>query len=253
MTTNHDPVLIDFLTAASGLDPSTGIPTGRGTSVDDPHGLYARANKPGLGVWLAQAARLKGCTRPVRLKGTVTTKDSAGTVLSVFNTDDLPDQVLYKPCGTRFASLCKPCSDTYKWDTYQLIRAGLSGGKGVPDTAVRHPAVFPTFTAPSFGPVHSRVLDVGSGKAKPCRPRRDKPICPHGRPMFCPHSHRDNDPRIGQPLCLDCYDHDHQVVWNHYVPKLWDRTIVRLRRLVTYELGDELAAITRLSFVKIAE
>src|SRR5262249_42863066 len=42
-------------------------------------------------------------------------------------------------------------------------------------------------------------------------------------------------------------------VWNHFVPKLWDRTIVRLRRLVAYELGDQLAAVTRLSFVKIAE
>jgi hypothetical protein len=71
--------------------------------------------------------------------------------------------------------------------------------------------------------------------------------------MICPYVHHDGDRRIGQPLCLDCYDHDHQAVWNNFVPKLWDRTIVRLRRLVAYELGDDLAGVTRLSFVKIAE
>jgi hypothetical protein len=249
----HDQVLIDFLTAAAGHDPRTGIPTGPGTTLDDPHGLFARAARPGLGAWLTQAARLKGCTRPIRLAGRVTTMDSHGTVLDVFDTADLPDKVLYKPCGTRFASLCKPCSDTYRWDTYQLIRAGLAGGKGVPDTAATHPAVFATFTAPSFGPVHTRLVDRRTGKPKPCRPRRDKPVCPHGRPLSCPYAHHDGDRRIGQPLCLDCYDHDHQTVWNHHVPKLWDRTIVRLRRLVAFELGDELADRIRLSFVKIAE
>jgi hypothetical protein len=42
----------------------------------------------------------------------------------------------------------------YSADTYQLIRAGLSGGKGVPDTVATHPCVFATLIAPSFGPVH---------------------------------------------------------------------------------------------------
>jgi hypothetical protein len=36
-------------------------------------------------------------------------------------------------------------------DTYQLIKAGLVGGKGVPTTVAGHPAVFATLTAPSFG------------------------------------------------------------------------------------------------------
>jgi hypothetical protein len=249
----HEQVLVDFLTAASGLDPRSGIPTGPGTTIDDPHGLFARATRPGFGPWLTQAARLRGCVRPIRLRGEVRTLDSAGNLVDTFRTEDLPDGVLYKPCGTRYAALCPACAETYRWDTYQLIRAGLSGGKGVADTVVRHPAVFATLTAPSFGPVHTRVVNPATGRVKPCRARRDKPTCPHGRSLWCPHGHQPGDRRLGQPFCLDCYDHNHQVVWNHHVPKLWDRTIVRLRRLVAAELGDALADITRLSFVKVAE
>jgi Replication initiator protein, pSAM2 len=33
--------------------------------------------------------------------------------------------------------------------------SGLRGGKGVPQTVAEHPLVFATFTAPSFGPVHT--------------------------------------------------------------------------------------------------
>ena len=41
-------------------------------------------------------------------------------------------------------------------DTYRLIRAGLAGGKGVPESVAIHPCVSVTFTAPGFGPVHTR-------------------------------------------------------------------------------------------------
>jgi hypothetical protein len=60
--------------------------------------------------------------------------------------------VIYVPCGDRRASVCPACAETYRADTYQLIRAGLVGGKGVPDTVATHPVVFATFTAPTFGP-----------------------------------------------------------------------------------------------------
>ena len=56
-------------------------------------------------------------------------------------------------------------------DTYQLIRAGLAGGKGVPDSVAVHPCVFATFTAPSFGPVHTRrVLTRRPGRPLPTPP-----------------------------------------------------------------------------------
>ena len=74
--------------------------------------------------------------------------------------------MIYLPCGDRRASVCPPCAETYRADTYQLIRAGLAGGKGVPESVAVHPCVFATFTAPSFGPVHTRVVSSG-GKVGP--------------------------------------------------------------------------------------
>jgi Phage integrase family len=93
----------------------------------------------------------------------------------------------------------------YRADTYQLIRAGLAGGKGVPESVAGHPCVFATFTAPSFGPVHARIISP-DGQVQRCRPRRKHAICPHGRSLSCPHRHRQADACLGQPLCPDCYD-----------------------------------------------
>jgi hypothetical protein len=44
----------------------------------------------------------------------------------------VPDGVIYKRCGNRRASVCPPCSLRYKRDAYQVMRAGLVGGKVVP-------------------------------------------------------------------------------------------------------------------------
>ena len=112
--------------------------------------------------------------------------------------------------------------------------------------------MFATLTAPSFGVVHHRVTSR-SGTLKPCRPRRDKPTCRHGRALWCNHLHHEHDRRIGQPLCLDCYDHTHQAVWNYACPQLWDRTITRLRRLIRHQLGPTLAARVRIRYAKVAE
>ena len=50
----------------------------------------------------------------------------------------MPDGVIYKPCGNRRATVCPGCAETYHRDAYQLLRAGLIGGKGItPDR--RHP------------------------------------------------------------------------------------------------------------------
>lgn len=215
---------------------------------DDRFGLLDRAAKPGFGRWLDAAARARGCTRPVRLRGEVlTVSASTGAVLERFSTDTLPDNVLYKPCGTRIASLCPACATTYRYDTYQLIKAGLAGGKGVPETVALHPAVFVTLTAPSFGTVHTRV--VRNDKPQPCRARRDRPVCVHGKAMSCNAVHAETDHRLGQPLCLDCYDHNHQVVWNHLVAKLWDRTMLAVRR----QIGATPKGWVKLRYAKVAE
>jgi len=109
--------------------------------------------------WLSGAKAAGGCVRPIRLRGTIRNVDAGtGEVLTALDTEDTPDKAIYLPCGDRRASVCPPCAATYRSDTYQLIRAGLAGGKGMPTSVVTHPCVFATFTAPSFGPVHSRVV-----------------------------------------------------------------------------------------------
>ena len=43
----------------------------------------------------------------------------------------MPDGVIYKSCGNRRASVCPHCAEVYRRDAFQLIRAGMIGGKGV--------------------------------------------------------------------------------------------------------------------------
>ena len=97
--------------------------------------------------------------------------------------------MLHVACGNRRETACPACSALYKGDARQLVRAGLTGGKGIPESVSAHPCVFATLTAPSFGPVHARRM---RGKTVlPCRPRRDSKDrrCPHGRDISCPVRH----------------------------------------------------------------
>src|SRR5215470_3683240 len=123
--------------------------------------------------WERQLASSGGCSRPVRLTGRITATDRAtGQTAEVFKTwTDVPyldgkgepatyreDHPLHVACGNRRESACPACSAVYKRDARQLVRAGLTGGKGVPASVATHPCVFATFTAPSFGPVHARRM-----------------------------------------------------------------------------------------------
>ena len=131
--------------------------------------LLERAASDDYQHWLSTAQAADGCVRPVRLRGTVRDIDAVtGEVLHDLDTENLPDKAIYVPCGDRRASVCLPCAEAYRADTYQLIRAGLAGGKGVPESVAIHPCVFATFTAPSFGPVHSRV-ETSAGQVARCR------------------------------------------------------------------------------------
>jgi hypothetical protein len=164
--------------------------------------------------------------------------------------------VLTVACGNRRENVCPPCSAVYKRDARQLVRAGLAGGKGIPETVAAHPCVFATLTAPSFGPVHSRRM---RGKTVlPCRPRRDAKTrrCPHGRDISCPTQHVEDDPRLGQPMCPDCYDYESAVLFNAYAGDLWRRFITYLPRHLARLAGvtaRELMAAVRIRFVKVAE
>ncbi len=231
----------------------------------DPHKqALARAARDDFPNWLRHVRAAAACARPVRLAGTSHTVEAAtGRLLTTMDTASLPDGVVYKPCGNRRESVCPSCSAVYKRDAYQLVRAGLVGGKGVPEHVARHPAVFPTFTAPSFGEVHTRNVTHHTCtkrsrcdcRPQPCHPRREHPTCPHGTAMVCYARHADTDRILGTPLCLDCYDHHGQVVWNLSAGELWRRTTIAMTRhlrRVARARGIDPSRI-RLSFGKAAE
>src|SRR5215468_12675887 len=82
-----------------------------------------------------------GCLQPVLLPGRADYIDGGGELIHRYTSAREPGGVLPIACKTRRASRCPPCAEVYRADTYQLIRAGLSGGKGVPETVTAHPCV----------------------------------------------------------------------------------------------------------------
>ncbi|MGH2944832.1 MAG: replication initiator [Solirubrobacteraceae bacterium] len=217
--------------------------------------LAARAGRPDFPRLEAQLRSSGYCARPVRLQGHVEVCEG-GRRRRVWSTDTEPDQILRKACGNRREAVCPPCAERYRGDAYQLLAAGLRGGKGVPETVAEHPAVFVTFTAPSFGLVHTRPLGPG-GEPRRCRPRRDAPVCEHGVRLSCGAVHDEDDPRLGEPICLDCYDHAGAVIWNNALGELWRRTVPvylpRTLAAMTAMTQARLRGLVRVSYVKVTE
>lgn len=163
--------------------------------------LIRLVNDPLFARWQEQIKAIGGCANPIYLSGSTVTRHAVtGEVISSYSTDEEPGERLAVRCRNRRASVCEPCAFLHAGDTFQLVRAGLTGGKGVPDAVRARPRLFVTLTAPSFGPVH-RVRD-----GERCRPRRDDPRCEHGRRLGCGLVHTEDEPMVGLPLCPDCYD-----------------------------------------------
>jgi hypothetical protein len=205
--------------------------------------------------WAELVAQAGYCHHPVRLAGRVEHADrTTGEVRQVYDSGREPDGVLLKACGTRRESRCPSCAATYRADAYQLLAAGLKGGKGVPDSISEHPRLFVTFTAPSFGRVHTRKTQ--GRLVLPCHPYRQGARCPHGTRDGCWHRHEQDDPRLGEPLCAACYDAEAQVLWNALAPELWRRTTIALQRALGRLVGlqeGELRRLVRISYAKVAE
>jgi hypothetical protein len=53
-------------------------------------------------------------------------------------------------------------------------------------------------------------------------------------------------------LCRDCYDYEHQAVWNLHAGELWRRTTITLNRALRAAAKDRGVQV-RLSFAKVAE
>jgi len=195
--------------------------------------------------------RARGCSRPVRLVGSTTRfRRSTGEVIERYSSAQELDGITWVRCGDRRAARCESCSREYKGDAWHLLSAGLVGGKGAPESVRAHPTIFATLTAPSFGPVHGRR------QGAPCRARRDRPVCPHGRPLYCLHRHREDDRRLGEPLCPDCYDYTGHVLWQWHAPELWRRFSIGLGRTLARQTGVSAKTfrdLARVSYTKVAE
>lgn len=216
--------------------------------------LVARASEPEFAAWRRNIVRLGGCTNPIHLVGAATVYDTTtGAALLSYGSDVYGGRLL-TACGNRRAAVCPACSGLYRADTYQLVRAGLVGGKSVPAAVSGHPGVFATLTAPGFGPVHTRREH--DGRVRVCRPRRAGECCPHGRPAGCHERHPADDPRLGEPLCPRCYDYAGAVLWHAFAGRLWHRFGLELRREVARRAGlsrTEFGEVARLSYAKVAE
>ncbi|WP_329312182.1 replication initiator [Streptomyces sp. NBC_01262] len=216
--------------------------------------LVGRAAEPGFDAWHRNIVRLAGCTNPVHLVGGATVFDTTTGEALLSYDSDLYGGRLLTACGNRRASVCPTCSRLYRADTYQLIRAGLVGGKGVTEEIGGHPRVFATLTAPGFGPVHTRR--ERDGRVRACRPRKVGEGCPHGAPLGCHIRHAQDDPRLGEPLCPRCYDYAGAVLWQARAGELWHRFALELRRELARRAGlsrSEFGEVARLSYAKVAE
>ncbi|MBC3194151.1 replication initiation protein [Pseudonocardia sp. C8] len=198
------------------------------------HDLSHLLRSPGFQEWRREVTAIGGCAAPIHLTGSSRIVTGDGTVLAERAGDILA------PCGNRRASVCPACSDRYASDAYHLIRAGMAGGKGVPESAAAHPRVFVTLTAPSFGPVHTRRV-TARGLVVPC---------------VCGDKHHRDDPRVGTALDPDGHDYEGAILWQAHAGKLWNRFAIRLRRLLAQVLGVKVRDVrhhARLSYAKVAE
>ncbi len=195
-------------------------------------GLIARVADPKRERWLEQVRRTGACRHPIRLRGAVLRGDEL-----VYSTASEPDGALMVRCGNRRAECCPSCAYEYAGDMWQLIYAGVAGGrKGVPESVAEHPQVFATLTAPSFGAVHTRRDD--------------------GRACRCGRRHEVDDPVLGSSIDPATYDFDGAVLWNWHAPALWNRFTVELVRVLAATAGVSEAAcrrLVRVAYAKVAE
>jgi hypothetical protein len=223
-----------------------------------PLAVLARRYGAGAPAVVELIRRTGGCTSPIRLQGeSVAVSGRSGAILARRSTGAVAPGFVLVACGNRRESRCPPCSERYRRDAYFLVAAGLSGSeeKGVSTGVASHPLVFATFTAPSFGAVHRRIVDAGGG-ARRCRLGALPDRCDHGVSLRCLERHPEDDPRIGGAFCPDCYDYQAAALWNANLGALWRRTITYLPRELAALGGLSVAALraqVRVAYAKVAE
>ena len=143
--------------ATAALSPEPPPGSGPGATADDTD----------FDSWERQIATAGDCTHPIRLRGRIDAIDlTTGELAPVYDTTTAePGGVLHVACGNRREAVCPACSAVYKRDARQLVRAGLAGGKGIPETITAHPCVFATLTRR-----RSVRCTPGGCAARPCCP-----------------------------------------------------------------------------------
>ncbi|MFB9906813.1 replication initiator [Allokutzneria oryzae] len=184
--------------------------------------------------WRSKVEAVSGCAKPVRLTGSTCLQDTTGARFEEF------EGQIFVPCNNRREAVCEPCAAKYAADTFHLIRAGLCGGKEVPEAVSGHVRVFATLTPPSFGAVHSQPR-TRTGKARPCS---------------CGEFHSDYDTRLGTPVDAAAYDYVGAVLWQAHSTELWRRFTITCARHLAAALGiapGQLRHHLRISYAKVAE
>ncbi len=207
----------------------------------------------------AQTERTGHCTRPIRLRGRIDAIDRAtGELRPVYDTaSDEPGGVLHVPCGNRRETVCPPCSQVYKRDARQLVKAGLVRRQGHPrdhrraSVRVRHlhrPLLRPGSLPPDARPDRAALPSPPrrKGRRLPARPRHLLPPAPpRGRPAAGPGP----VPRTATtttPRC--CSMPTRATLWRRFTTYL-PRRLARLAGM-TQKAAH---AACRVRYVKVAE
>lgn len=191
------------------------------------------------------ARRAKWCAQPIFLIDSKKVQSNADP--------DTYGKFFILGCNNRRISACEPCSQRYKRDVQELTRAGMRGGKGVPEHVATHPMIFGTLTAPSFGTVHRATYDEDPKSS--CHPQKSPP-CWHGTKTSCMSRHGQDDLEVGTPLCYDCYDYHGAVLWNAIFGELWRLFLIQFERQLAKEANITVSAlkeVVEVNFVKVAE
>ena len=148
--------------AAAALSPEPVPGPGPGADADDTQ-VISWAD---FRAWERQLASSGACAHPIRLRGRIDAIDLAtGEIAPSTTPTTSPAACCTVACGNRRESVCPACSQVYKRDARQLVRAGLTGGKGIPESVTTHPCVFATLTAP-----RSARCTPAACAARPCCP-----------------------------------------------------------------------------------
>jgi hypothetical protein len=199
--------------ATAALSPEPFDGPGLGATADDTQTITWADFK----AWERQLATTGSCSHPFQLTGRIEAIDrTTGEVAPIYDSATEPDGALHVACGNRRETVCPACSAVYKRDARQLVRAGLVGARACPSRWPLTPACSP----PS-------------------------PRCPHGRDVSCPIRHVEDDPRLGRPMCPDCYDYEAAVLFNLHAADLW-------RRFTTY-LPRHLARLTGITGTQLRQ